>query len=598
MTARLAIVATAVSLATPLTAHVGLRGAVADATVSVDDRSVTVPTGWKYYTGVSTSYVTANVTNVGYRVTEVHADQPTNPTTWSVRAVANTGAYHVNAWWWYVGVTQAQVSTYLSNNHARLVSLDGYNTSNGIRYAVVMVDNTGGAAKSWHWWVSSSISTISGHLSSDGDRIVDLGDFLVGSTRYYTAVTVKNATPDNKGWWWYVGKTTAQVSSLLSTNHARLVDIEARGDGTWDVVMENDPVGFWVWYVGRTTPAQLVAIANQTGTRLISVQRYLVSGSSTTYFGGVFVNNLSYPSSRMRDLYFSKLGLNAYGFYSRQVGGPVLTALQPSLPFEPASAIKVVEHLYVHMRKQNDSVAWTDAVTYPYRSGDPSNKDICPTTSDPLSSTNLGYADQQMMQVSDNRMTRAIKDKYGYANILAVANILGMTSTSFPNTLGCLTYGTYNLTTLADLGKLYSSVVLGNTIDGATRDHFYSSMLNMTNYPSARTFFCNVAQTEGAALGKSSQTITDFCNALQWDAKGGSYTLNLGDGRHIWRSNFARFAIPSKVNGSTAYTEYVYGDFVHDVKATASQETAISDARSAATAEQFRAQIHAALATW
>ncbi len=594
--ARLAIVATALALATPLTAHVGLRGAVADATVSVDDRSVAVPTAWKYYSGVTTSFVTTNVTNAGYRVTEVHADQPNNPTTFSVRAVPNSGAYAVSAWWWYVGVTTAQVTNLLNTNHARLISVDGYNTSNGARYAVVMVDNTGGAAKSWHWWVSSSISAISNHLASDGDRIIDLGEFMVGSTRYYTAVTIHNTAPDAKGWYWYVGKTTAQVSSLLSSNHARLVDLEATGSGTWDVVMTTDAPGFWLWYIGRTSPSQLVANANQSGTRLIAIQRY-ASGSSTL-FAGVFLNNLAAPSSTMRDLLYPQLHLNSYGFYSKQVGGPTLTALQNSVKFEPASAIKVVEHMYVHLRLQNGSVGLGDSIKYPYRASDPSNKDICPATSDPLATTNLGDADTKMMQNSDNRMTRAIKDKYGYGNILAVANILGMGSTSFPNTLGCLTYGNYNVTTLTDLGKLYSSVAAGTTLMGSTRAHFYSSMLNMNNYPSARTFFCNVATTEGNALGKSAQTISDFCDAMQWAAKGGSYTLNLSTGRHIWRSNFGRLALPVKNGQTTSLTEYVYGDYIHDVIATSSQETAISNARSAATAEQFRAQIHAAIATW
>ena len=594
--ARFATVATALALAAPLTTHVAVLPAVADATVSVDDRSVAVPTGWRYYSGVTTSYVSGTVLSGGYRLTEVKADQPTNPSTWSVRAVPNSGAYAVSAWWWYVNVTTAQVSSLLSTNHARLISVDGYNTSSGARFAVVMVNNLSPATKSWHWYFSSSPTTIHNNVVANGDRIIDISDFMVGATHYYTAVTVKNTAPDNKGWYWYTNRTTAQVSSLLSTNHARLVDLEATGSGTWDVVMTTDTPGFWVWYVGMGSASRMVQVANQTGTRLISIQRY-TSGSSTL-FAGVFLNNLAAPSSTMRDLEYAQLGINTWGFYSRRVGGSTITALQATTPFEPASAIKAMHHLYVHMRLQNASVTTADSIAYPYRASDPTNKDICPSTSDPLKTTNLGNADQQMMQVSDNRMTRAIKDKYGYGNILAVANILGMSQTSFPNTLGCLTYGAYNLTSLNDLGKLYASVAAGNTLNGSTRAHFYSSMLNFTNYSPAKTFFCNVATTEGNSLGKTAQTITDFCNAMEWAAKGGSYTLNLSDGRHIWRSNFGRLALPVKSGAVISLAEYVYGDFIHDVKADSAKETAINNARSAATAEQFRAQIRAALATW
>jgi hypothetical protein len=596
---RVGVVAAVLALGLPVLDQ-GARLATADATTSVDDRSVAVPTGWKFYSGITIAQVTSTVIAGGYRLTELHADQPTNPTTWTVRAVQNAGAYAVSGWWWYYGQTAAQVNSLLSSNNARLVSVDGYNTSSGGRYAVVMVSNAGGAAKSWHWWVSTSPTSIANHLAADGDRMIDVGEFMVGATRYYTAVTIHNTAPDAKGWYWYFNKTGAQVQSLLSTNSARIVDLEAVGNGNWDVVMQTDPLGFNLWYYGQPSASALLGIANQTGTRLISVQRY-ASGSSTL-FAGIFVNNLTAPSSTMRDLDWAQLGsFNRWGFYSKQVGGPVLTALQSGVAFEPASAIKVVSHLYLHMRMQNGSVNWPSSITYPYRSSDPNNVDICPATGDPLHTTTLENADTQMMEQSDNRMTRAIKDAYGYPNILAVANILGMTKTAFPNTLGCLVYGTYNVTTLADLGRLYESVAAGTSIAGAARTHFYANMLNMNNYPSARTAFCNVATTEGNLLGKSGATITAFCNAMEWAAKGGGYTLTVSGVRRIWRSNASRLALPVRspsVTGPVTLSEYVYGDYIHDVVATAAKETAIGNARTAAGAEQFRAQIHAALATW
>ncbi|MDQ1712914.1 MAG: hypothetical protein QOE45_2364 [Frankiaceae bacterium] len=574
--------------------------AVADATTSVDDRSVAVPTAWKVYTGLTPAQVSSTVLTPGYRLTEIHADQPTNPTTYTVRAVNNAGAYAVSGWWWYYGKTTAQINSLLGSNNARLISLDGYNTSAGARYAVVMVSNAGPAAKSWHWWVSTTTSFITSHLNSDVDRIIDLGEFAIGSTRYFTAVTIHNTTPDNKGWYWYTNRTTAQVQSLLSTNHARIVDIEAVGNGNWDVVMQTDGIGFNLWYVGRPSAAALLAIANQTGTRLTAIQRY-ASGSSTLY-AGIFVNNLTTQSATMRDLQWGSLGsFNKWGFYSKQVGGPVLTSLQSSVQFEPASAIKVVSHLYLHMRMQNNSVNMASAINYPYRASDPNNKDICPATGDPLHTTTVENADNKMMTVSDNRMTRAIKDAYGYSNILAVANILGMSRTSFPNTLGCLTYGTYNLTTLADLGRLYESVAAGTSIAGAARTHFYANMLNFNNYSPAKTAFCNVATAEGNDLGKSGGTITAFCNAMEWAAKGGSYTLTLSGVRHIWRSNASRLALPFKsppTSGPITLQEYVYGDYVHDVIATVAQENSINNGRTLAAAEQFRAQIRAAMATW
>ena len=52
--------------------------------------------------------------------------------------VANTGAY-ASGWWWYYGQTASQVTALLSANKARLISIDPYQTSAGLRFAVVMI---------------------------------------------------------------------------------------------------------------------------------------------------------------------------------------------------------------------------------------------------------------------------------------------------------------------------------------------------------------------------------------------------------------------------------------------------------------------------
>jgi hypothetical protein len=50
--------------------------------------------------------------------------------------------------WWYYGQTASQVTALLSANKARLISIDPYQTSAGLRFAVVMVPNSGDQARS------------------------------------------------------------------------------------------------------------------------------------------------------------------------------------------------------------------------------------------------------------------------------------------------------------------------------------------------------------------------------------------------------------------------------------------------------------------
>ncbi len=62
--------------------------------------------------------------------------------TFAVTMVANTGDY-ASAWWWYYGQTADQVGALLNQHNARLISIDPYMTSAGLRFAVVMVPNAG-----------------------------------------------------------------------------------------------------------------------------------------------------------------------------------------------------------------------------------------------------------------------------------------------------------------------------------------------------------------------------------------------------------------------------------------------------------------------
>src|SRR5262249_38289084 len=126
--------------------------------------------------------------------------------------------------------------------------------------------------------------------------------------------------------------------------------------------------------------------------------------------------------------------------------------------------------------------------------------------------------------VSDNRTTRSILEKYGKPAMLSYAASLGMTATAINHTIGCPTALTHNLTTLADLGKVYEAYQNGTiTSNSAWRSQFRERMLNQTNYPGFRAAACPIVSQIAASIGKSAATATAFCNALTWITKGGSY---------------------------------------------------------------------------
>jgi hypothetical protein len=112
----------------------------ADQNPTVNDEGVTVDVARWFYWGQTADDLT-RILNPDKRFNKLRVEDPNVPT-FAASMVENTGVYGT-AWWWYYGQTAEQVGQLLSQHQARLISVDPYFTSGGLRFAVVMVPNTG-----------------------------------------------------------------------------------------------------------------------------------------------------------------------------------------------------------------------------------------------------------------------------------------------------------------------------------------------------------------------------------------------------------------------------------------------------------------------
>jgi hypothetical protein len=208
--------------------------AALDATASTNDHNTNVPTGWWMYHGLTAAQVGSYASTNGARLTQVNVDGLVSGSPrFSVRMVRNAGNYSVPGWWWYYGLTFAQVGSYLSTNNARLVDMEPYDAGGGaIRYAVVMVSNTGSAARAWSYLSGVTQPQISTHLSNSGHRMIDLDTYYVGATKYYSMVAVANTGADAKAWQWWINQSTAGVAAKVSAFNGRVVKMDRQKDGT------------------------------------------------------------------------------------------------------------------------------------------------------------------------------------------------------------------------------------------------------------------------------------------------------------------------------------------------------------------------------
>ncbi len=382
-------------------------GSASASTGPADDRQMTAPVGWWTYTGATVTTLSSLLNTNHARLTDLKVDDPSIPTFTAVM-VSNSGPY-ASGWWWYVGETQAQVSSLLSTNNARLISAQAYNTSNGVRYAVVMVSNTGANAKAW-WWYVGTTTQLSTDLTNNHARMIQVTPYP-GSTTTYVAIMVDNTGTNASGWWWYVHESVSTISSQLSTNKARLVDLSRNDDGTYNVVMYSDTTTRWYWYVAQS-PSAAVARAGQQGERIITATSYVISG--TKYYSVVETQNTNATAEKLYDIIAPTIDSGAFGFYLKQVGHPETAGLEENTQYEPASALKVLYHAYsIHQESLGNSHDG-DSITYHYDPAHPNNQGICPdnfpSTVDDQPEERRPADDVELRQPDDPRHPREVHE--------------------------------------------------------------------------------------------------------------------------------------------------------------------------------------------
>ncbi len=395
-----------------------------------------------------------------------------------------------------------------------------------------------------------------------------------------------------------VGVTESAVNNALTANSARLVDLSRNGDGTFNVVMYGDTATRWYWYY-NLSPAAAVAKANQLGERIIDATSYTVGGKQRVAV--VMTENLNALSQRLFAVISPKVDLGSYGFYLKQVGGKTLAGLQQTQRFEPASALALLYHAKsIHEESLGNA---TDArlITYHYNSANPSDGSICPDDFTSTTPTNLKNANTLMMQNSDYRMARGILDNYTKRFMLRYATSLGLTSTAINRNIGCLSSGTPNRSTLVDLGKVYEAFQQGTVTSDATwQGQFRSRMLNELNdAPAFQASICPVVSEEAAALGKSADVATSFCNAMTWLDAPGRYRYAATYPTKVSWSDVSLTGVPYKSAGTITPRYYVFGDDVDGTTLNSQNESdGVQAARTELYQEALRGDIRAALQTW
>jgi hypothetical protein len=306
-----------------------------------------------------------------------------------------------------------------------------------------------------------------------------------------------------------------------------------------------------------------------------------------------------------------------YGYYVKQVGGQAVVQRNDGFVYDPASALKTVLLAYAMRQVANGSDALTNPVTayvYPNSrnaNGDPASPNLCPDPGDEAPANALSPVPilqdvlRGMMQVSNNRYTRAIELRYGRSSLQAFAASLGMASTRLDQIFGCaIDNGVYNTWTLDDGARLYEAIDNGTAVPASAKDQLLSIMITQ-HYGLSSPIVSSVIRPEADALGID-DVVAPFTTAMVAHWKGGSYNIcypGCSPGFVITRDYAGLMAVPFQAPSGLAPTDFAWGSFItgEQTQCTSSTCDAGNQADSAAfdaLAEMFRPVIHAALQSW
>jgi hypothetical protein len=599
------------------TLALGTKTQALDATAATDDKSITVPTASYWYTGVTPAFIADRLSALGTRLTNLEVD-PSDTSKFTVTMVKNSGAYAVSGWWWYYGLTAAEVSERISTLSARPIDLQKYDTPSGARFAVVLVANTGAQARGFWYFHDVTSAYLSDQLTAHGARLTSLKTRVVGGQTVHTAIMIPNAGSDAIGWWWYLNVTPAFVAQKLGDNGARLIDYERRANGNLDVVMVQHEGAYSFWFYGLTSPSEVNEKLGQLVARPIEVEKYLEGGSPR--YAVLMLDNASPETRRIERMMAPGLASGGYGAYLKRVGGSPSLDVNSGFVFDPASSLKVVYEVYA-MQHDHAILDTANAFSYWVKPTDPTNKDVCPDpaweTNANLVQTTVRTGATNMMQISDNRATRGFQKRYGQATINTFMDSVGMAGSQIRQMIGCgYDNGLKNDVTLADLGRVYEGVADGSLLSGTPRTDFYNILLG--GPVSSTSALADVVREEATALGKSASVASQFISEMSTRSKGGSYDICGSSGCGVsytyTRSVGGRIVLPYMVRGVLTPTEFVYGRFASDVNIPCSPKMltesvataearcpaykAANDALNESATEMFRAEIRKALQTF
>ncbi|MBL8751348.1 MAG: serine hydrolase [Planctomycetes bacterium] len=552
-----------------------------------DDRDRTTPVESQWLTSRTENDLLA-LQGDGWRFTDIEVTS-TFPLSFAVAMVKNTGAY-AKTWAYRSAATPADLSALVAQG-MRIVDLQPYSALAGLRFAAVLVANVGADAKTWWWWYDQTSTQVDANIAAVNGRLTSFKRYTDNGQSRFATVVVSNTGSDYRPWAYLYASTSAALNQFAAQNTARVYGIERVADDSYDVILidNQQALGHWFYYEQSTFAAQ--QLLEQNLGRVVDVSVYTV-GTFPLQFTRCCIAMLDKANpleNTARQAFYGAAsgGLGQYGFFLKQVNGPVLAQMRADSVFEPGDTMKTLYHVHVMRRVAQGTASLSTLHNKPTSCGVPG------------SGQSYGTSLTQMMTNNDDMATLALSQTFGVSFIQGTADALGMTSTNINYTIGCAGPAPINEMTLRDLSTLHEQVANGYLAGGLVnvRPTFYALMQESLAFPTWGTSDLDDRIDIYALVTGMSVAARDvFKSKLKIAYKHGDALWLQGSTVLYAYSEGGWMSVPFRAsNGLLAPKEYTFGAFDH---AFSAQPTSGRNAMCNAELELVWDRVKAAMDTW
>jgi CubicO group peptidase (beta-lactamase class C family) len=225
-------------------------------------------TGWWWFDNTSESDLVERL-DAGFRLVDLEIVQ-VDPIRFAAVLVRNSGAY-AKTWFWFYDRTEAQIRNLAAEFEARPIRIQPYTSPEGLRFAAIMVRETGQDNTNWTWLSNTTVEAIRNGVYQNNARAIDIEAYRLGREQRYSAI-LDNALTGGPN----AILTHPQASGIgawLSDNPGfKIVDLERRPLGGWVAIAARDPnLTYWWWYL-NVTPEDIVHLTGRHYARIVDIE--------------------------------------------------------------------------------------------------------------------------------------------------------------------------------------------------------------------------------------------------------------------------------------------------------------------------------------